>query len=333
MKKKLSLLTVFLVVCMIFSVITTGCGSNSSTKDTDAKYDGISAISIGTATSGGVYYVLGAGLAELFQRELSINVTAEESAGSLANAAHLDAGEMEIAIMTAEASESAVSGTGNFDKPINIKAMAILHPGVFQMITLKDSDIYTLMDMKGKKVSVGPPGSGANNTNDEILSALGLSYRDGSFCIPEYLSPTETLEAFQNGVLDGCLIATGLPASWVMELEIKRPVRLLSFTDEELKKVTDAIPFYKPFIIEGGTYKTQEEDVVTVAGWNLLNVNGDLPEDLVYDLTKALYENLDDVHEIHSAAEIISPDYIKDINIEIHPGAERYFREKGFELP
>ena len=297
------------------------------------KYNGIKAISIGTANVGGVYYVVGAGMGELFQKKLGISVTTEVTAGSLYNAKMLHAKKMDIAIMTAEVADAAIRGKEQFDKPQDIKAITTLHPGMLHIVALVSSNIKTFQDLKGKKVSVGPPGSGANKTNELIMGALGYSFKDRSFLIPQFLSMEETTEALKNGSVDATLVATGVPAGWIMELETTHPVRVISLNAAEVKKITDKVPFYKPYYIKTGVYKSLKEDCTTVASWNLLAVRSDLPDDLVYDLTRTFFEDIKTIQAVHSAAEVYSPDNVKFVNIDIHPGALKYYKEKRVALP
>jgi len=324
--KKISLATGVFVCIMMVQLFMS---STALAKD----YGNIKAMSIGTAPVGGVYYPIGAGIADLLQKQLGISTTAEVSGGSIYNAKMVHAKKMEMGIMTSEVAYSATKGVGRFNEPQDLKAITTLHPGMQHMVVLQSSDIRSVGDLKDKKVSVGPPGSGAHKTNELFMGALGLRFKDNSFLSPQFLSVGESAEAFKNGTIDATLFASGIPASWVLELETTHPIRLLSFSDEEMKKILDQVPFFKRYVIPAGTYKSQKTDTQTFASWNLLTCRSDLPVELVYDITKAFYENLDDVHAIHSAARIYSLDNVKYINIDIHPGALKYYKEKGVELP
>ena len=297
------------------------------------KYGGITALSLGTAGVGGVYYVVGAGVAELLTKKLGVSTTAEVTAGSLFNAKMLGANKMDLAIMTAEVADAATQGIAQFNQPLAIKAITTLHPGMLHMVVLESSKIRSFHELKGKKVSVGQPGSGANKTNELFMSALNLNFKDKSFFDPYFLSVSESSEAFKNGTIDATLVATGVPAAWVLELETTHPIRLISFSTEESKKISDKTPFFKPYVIKTGTYKTQKEDSLTFAAWNLLTVRADLPDDIVYDITRAFFENIATIQAIHSAAKVYSLDNVQFVNIDIHPGALKYYKEKGIPLP
>ena len=284
-------------------------------------------ISIAGAGTSGTFYIMASGFADLFQKHMGISAVPEVTAGAVENAKLLDAGKVEMGVLQMDVMQDAVAGTVSFKAPVKISAMLPMYPNIIQVIVLKDSPISSFSDLKGKKVSVGSPGSGILATNKVILQTMGMSLSDIQ---PQYLSFAETTNAFRDGQVDAAIVNTAAPAPWLVDLETTHPVRLISFTDADVKRITAEFPYFVPFSLPQATYKALEADVPTFALWIALGVRDDISEQVVYDATKLIFENTETLKSIHPAAQYINLENVQYVTgVPFHPGAAKYLSEKG----
>ncbi|RLA98928.1 MAG: C4-dicarboxylate ABC transporter substrate-binding protein [Deltaproteobacteria bacterium] len=290
-------------------------------------------ISIGTGGTGGVYYPYGGGLAEIWTRYVpGVKAVAEVTGASVENVRLANRGESLIGEAMNDVVYMAYYGTGRFKgKPQKILAMFEMYPHHYHVVALKGSGIKTIYDIRGKHVSVGAPGSGTEFQTKLVLGALGISYKEFKV---HRLSFTETANALKDGTIDVGIWSVAAPTSSVMDLATKRDIVIISFSDEELKKICDTYPFYSPFVLPPGTYKGVDYPVKNPSVWNTVICNADIPEDLVYKLVKAVFEHKDYLEKIHPFAKYTTPENtLKAAPIPLHPGALRYYRELGLEIP
>lgn len=288
-------------------------------------------ISIGGAGTAGTFYIMAAGIADLITKKMGINSVAEVTQGSVENAKLIDQKKVEMAVMQVDVAQNAVSGKAPFDKPIEMVAVSPMYPNVVQIITLKNSPIKSFADLRGKRVSVGSPGSGILATNEVILKTLGLSLQD---IRPQYLSFAETTNAFRDGTIDAAIVNTAAPAPFVVDLETSHPIKLIALTDEEINKFTQTFPYFVKATIPKDSYKSLEQDVATFAVWITLAARKDLPEDSVYQVVKTIMENQDFLKSVHVVAKYMTPENAASITgLPFHPGAAKFFKEKGITVP
>lgn len=290
-------------------------------------------ISIGTGGTGGVYYPYGGGLAEIWTRYVpGVKAVAEVTGASVENVRLVNRGESLIGEAMNDVVYMAYYGTGRFKgKPQKILAMFEMYPHHYHVVALKGSGIKTIYDIRGKHVSVGAPGSGTEFQTKLVLEALGISYKEFKV---HRLSFTETANALKDGTIDVGIWSVAAPTSSVMDLATKRDIVIISFSDEDLKKICDTYPFYSPFVLPPGTYKGVDYPVKNPSVWNTVICNADIPEDLVYKLVKAVFEHKDYLEKIHPFAKYTTPENtLKAAPIPLHPGALRYYRELGLEIP
>jgi len=287
-------------------------------------------ISIAGAGTAGTFYIMASGFADLFQKHLSIPSIPEVTAGAVENARLLNAGKVEMAVLQLDVMLDALKGgSDTFKDPVKVSSIVPMYPNVVQFIALKNSSIRSIADLKGKKVSVGSPGSGILATNRILLGAMGLSMDDIQ---PLYLSFVETTDAFRDGQIDAALVNTGTPAPWLVDLETTHDIKLIPFSDADVKKFTTDFPYFVPFTVAKNTYKSLEGDVNTFALWITLAGMDSLPEQLVYDAAKLIFENVDTLKTVHPAAAYILPENAKNITVPFHPGAVKYLKEKGIDV-
>lgn len=286
-------------------------------------------LSLGACGTAGTFYLVGAGISQVIEKYLHVPTTAEVTACAVENAKLLDTGKVELGILTPEVADQAFRGIAPFNKKQDLLAIAPLYPNLYQLIVPASSPIQSIMDIKGKRVSVGAPGSGILESNKLLLDALGIKFTDFK---PEYLSFSETAEAMKNGWVDAAIIVTGAPSSWALDLESVKPIRVVPLSEKELNTIVQKVPYYVPTVIPKGRYKSQDYDVRSFAAWNVLAVQKDLPEDVVYELTKTIMEHNADIAKVHKEAGNIRPENADTVKIPYHPGAIRYYKEIGINV-
>lgn len=286
-------------------------------------------LSMLTGGTGGTYYPLGGAIAKIVSDETGIQTDALSSNASADNIIALNNGEAEIAFTQTDVAAYAIDGINNFkDQKIEgIQALGSLYPETVQIITTEKSGIKTVNDLKGKKVSVGAPGSGTYVSAEQILEVYGLNMKD---IRAQHLDFGESVGGIQDGNIDAAFITAGTPTGAVEQLTATAKVNVLPIDGEEAKKLIDKYPFYGVNTIKQGTYGLAN-DVNTVAVLAMLVVKKDLPEDAVYNITKAIYENVDKIS--HAKAKEISLNKALDgVGFDLHPGAKKYYEEKGLEV-
>lgn len=328
MKVKKGKVLWFFVGLIVLSLVVIGCGSSStSTKPSN--------INIATATTGGVYYPLGNAMAQLFnQKVANIKASAQATAGTPQNILLMQKKEAEIAFAQNGVAYYAYNGQEMFkDKPVkSIRSITHLYPNVMHIVVNANSNITSVKQFEGKKFVPGAVGSATEVNSKEILSLYGLDYKEKKNVKADYLGYTEAAEALKDGHVDGILIAGGLPTAAVLDAASSVKIRILSLEPDMIQKLTKEMPWYYEFVIPKGTYIGQTEDIRTVAVANILICRDDLNDDLVYNLTKALYDNQKDLVAAHSAAKDMTFDRaLNGLTVPLHPGAEKYYKEKGLK--
>ncbi|MER1999285.1 MAG: TAXI family TRAP transporter solute-binding subunit [Lysinibacillus sp.] len=325
----------FLLFMMIslFALVLAACGGDDD-KETDggttddgdaAEVDyGVDFLSILTGGTQGTYYPLGGTFAELISDETGVKATAEVSQASAANMTALQEGQGEVAFVQTDIAFYATEGTQMFDgAPIDtISALGALYPETIHLVTLADSDIKSFEDLKGKKVSVGAPGSGTYANAEQLLEIHGLTMDDIE---AQNLDFGESTDGLSAGQIDAAFITAGYPTSAVEALNATNAVNIIPVDPAKADELIAKYPYYALDTIPSGTYGL-ESDVPTVSVLAMLAVNKDLSDDLVYAMAKAIYGNTDKIS--HAKGAFIKAETALDgIGIDIHPGAQKYFDE------
>ena len=258
-----------------------------------------------------------------------MNVTAQATGASVENLKLIGKKEAELAIVQNDMTDYAYNGTETFKdgKIENVRAIATLYPEVIQIVATTDSGINTLQDIKSKKFSVGAPGSGVEANARQILDVLGMTYNDFS---ANYLSFSESADSLKDKHIDGFLFMSGIPNAAIQDTATTTSLKFVSIPDDVIKNLTTKYPFFTEFVIPAGTYKGQDTDVKTVAAKATLVVGAEVSEKVVYDLTKALFENQEELAAGHAKGkELKLEEAVKGISVPFHAGAEKYFKEVG----
>lgn len=290
-------------------------------------------ISIATGGTGGVYYPYGGGLAEIWTRHVpGVKAVAEVTGASIENIRLVNKGESLIGAVMNDAAYQAYYAEGRFKgKPQKILSMFQMYPHHYHVVAMKGAGIKTIYDIKGKRVSVGAPGSGTEFKTDLIFKVLGISYND--FKVYR-LSFTEQANALKDGIIDVGIWDVAAPTSSIMDLATTRDIVIISFSDEDVKKIVQTYPFYSSFVMPAGIYKGQDYPVKNPSVWNTVICNPDVSEDLVYKLVKAVFQHKNYLEKIHPFAKYTTPENsILASPIPLHPGAIKYYRELGLKIP
>ena len=290
-------------------------------------------ISIGTGGTGGVYYPYGGGLAEIWSKYVpGVKAVAEVTGASVENVKLAHKGETIIGLIMGDVAYQAYHGEGAFkDKPQNVLAMASMYPNVLHVVTLKGSGIKNVTDFKGKKVSIGAPGSGTAYMAELVLKAVGVPLESLEV---RRLSFNETANALRDHTIDAGVWVVATGTSSLVDLATTHDIEIVPFTAEQQKKVTDAYGFYASWDLDGGAYRGVDKPVPTISVWNVVVVQGSQPDDLVYNLTRVLYEQNAYMQKIHPFAMYTTTDNaVSKSPIPLHPGTIKYLKEKGVAVP
>jgi len=339
MKKMMS---IGLVAVLIFAVVMAGCiggGQSTSTGTSTATSSSSTAkttysgtITLYTGGTSGVYYPLGSKYAELLNKA-GIKAKAVTSGASVSNAKAIGDGNAQAAIMQNDVAYYAYNGLYMFEgKPVkNLRGVAALYPETVQFVVRADSDIKTLQDLAGKKVAIGAPGSGTAVAAEQILKAAGVW--DKIQKVNQDFS--QAAQALKLGQIDAAVIVSGAPTPAITQIAVTTPVRVVPISDDVLNKLkSEGYIFYVRQVLSKDTYKGMTEDTPTLAVKAILVVSASLPDDVVYEMTKVLFDNVDALRAVHQKARYISLDTALDgMSIPLHPGAYKYYEEKGLTVP
>jgi TRAP transporter TAXI family solute receptor len=287
-------------------------------------------INVLTGGTSGIYYPLGVALAEIYSKQIpEAKSSVQSTKASVENLNLLQAGRGEIALTLGDSLSAAWTGNEEvgFKTPLKkLRGIAGVYPNYVQIVASADSGIRTIADLKGKRVSVGAPRSGTELNARAIFKAAGMTYKD--FAKVEYLPFGESVELIKNRQLDATLQSAGLGVASIRDLATSVKIVVVPVPADVVAKVGDDA--YQPAVIPAGTYDGQTADVPTAAISNFLVSHEGVSDDIAYKMTKALFENLDRMVSAHAAAKSISlANALKGMPLPLHPGAEKYYREKG----
>jgi TRAP transporter TAXI family solute receptor len=286
-------------------------------------------INVLTGGTSGVYYPLGVALSEIYATGIEGSRTqVQATRASVENLNLLQEGRGEIAFSLGDSVVLGAEGNteAGFPGPLDrLRGIAAIYPNYIQIVASADSGITSLEDLKGKSLSVGAPASGTELNARAIFEAAGMSYDDLGRV--EYLPFAESVELIKNRQLDATLQSAGLGVASIRDLSTAVPITVVAVAPEIVEAI--GAPFLSA-VIPAGTYDGQTEDVPTAAVGNFLVTHSEVPEETAYAMTKLLFDNLDHLTAAHAAARAINRDNaLAGMPIELHPGAERYYREVG----
>jgi len=287
-------------------------------------------LSLGTGSPAGTYYFLGAGFAAIINKNVKgVRVTAESTAASTENARYLIRGKMDMGLASMGTLDGLKKQGMDVDK---VRLIAVGHTSDTHWIVRKNSPIKSCSDFKGKVIGVGPAGSATLNiySKQHLAAGWGITLEDIK---PKYIAFHEITRGIRDNTIDAGLIAAGYPIAAVMELARDIPIRLLETDPEVIKKLQAKYPNVTPLVFPAGTYKGIDKDVHTYTLPQMWLCRTDLPEDLVYKIIKAVYDNSEERNAIHPMAKKYTVENAfrgsKSVPVGYHPGAIKYYKEKG----
>lgn len=330
MKKRSLLLSLSLLLTM--SLVTAcGGGGNAAPGGQGGSGGGSndpSQLIIATGGTGGTYYPLGGGMADHITKNAGITATAQATGASAENIRLLRDKKADIAFTQNDIAEYAAKGTNMFEQDGKIEAfqaLGALYDETIQIVVSADSNIKSVADLKGKRVSVGAPGSGTEVNAQQIMEAYGLKFEDTQL---QRLSFADSAKAIQDGQLDAAFQTAGTPTAAITELAATTGVKIIPIEADKIDAIIAKYPFYVKTTVPANTYQTVPEEVTTVSVKSMLVVRADLSEDLVYKVTKAIFENTDKLGHA-KAKEIKLESVLAGVSLPVHPGAKKFFDEKG----
>ena len=287
-------------------------------------------INVLTGGTSGVYYPIGVALSQLYGNGIEGSKTSVQATkASVENLNLLEAGRGELAFALGDSVADAWNGVedAGFKAPLKkLRAIAGTYPNYIQIVASKESGITTLEDLKGKRISVGAPKSGTELNARAIFKAAGLSYEDMGKV--EFLPYAESVELIKNRQLDATLQSSGLGMAAIRDLAATLPITFVAIPAEITAKIDNAA--YQAASIPAGTYDGQDSEVPTVAINNILVSHDGVSDEVAYQMTKLMFDNLERLGNAHSAAKDIKLEgAAKDLPIPLHPGAERFYKEAG----
>jgi len=290
-------------------------------------------VSIASGWVVGVYYPMAGAISSIAHKNLSdIKITVESSGASIANAKLIASGDADMAIMQNDTAFYALQGVKPmFDKTIpNIRGITSLFQEHCQIQARKDSKIASVADLKGKRVCVGPLGSGTELNAMQILEAYGMKFED--FSKVERLTATESSDYLKDGRIDAAFYSVGVGAAGLADTAITVDSVIVPVDGSQRDALMKKYPFFTKAVVPKGSYKGVDQDVPTVAVMAILVARAEMEEAMAYQITKAIFENLADIGNAHARGkEVKLETALNGMSIPLHPGAEKFFKEKGIK--
>ena len=281
---------------------------------------------IGTGSQSGTYYPLGGILAKIWSENIDdFDMRAEVTAASVENTIKVSSNKQLAGIAMGNVVLQAHEGVKPFPRKMDVAVLFALYPNVVQFIVPADSDIKSIKDLKGKRISLGAPGSGTRVSATNILASLGITDKDID---AQSLNYTATTNAIAAGQIDAGVIVGSVGVGAITELAFTHNIRILSFTPEELQKVTADNASYQSIEVPAESYKSVNA-FSAPAVWNILIVNKNLDTDLAYKMTKVAFENMSKINQVISVTKFTTLENMNKLDgIDLHPGSLKYLKEQ-----
>jgi TRAP transporter TAXI family solute receptor len=292
-------------------------------------------LSIATGGTGGVYYPLGGGFGNILGKEIpGVTATAQVTGGSVANLQLIASGKADICFSQVDAAWDAINGKDKFPTKLPITALAVMYPNHMHVVTVDGTGVDKVEDMKGKRISTGSPGSATEVYANRVLEAAGLAHDKD--IVKERLGVAESVNALKDKKIDGFFWVGGLPTAGVTDLAAtpNTKIKILDIAHLTAKMNAKYGPLYAEATIPAATYKGMDKDAKNNTVWNIMAVNASMSEDLAYKITKTMLEKRADLALVHKEALNIKPEWQTSnrAGVPWHPGALKYFKEKGLKV-
>ena len=316
------ILAILLTLALVFSFAA--CGNSSG---------GATTMSMGTGSPTGTYYAYGGIIGQYITNHAGITVNAVSTGGSKDNIQGIDVKDYSLGTVQSDVMHYAWNGTRSFEtegKITSFRTVAGLYAEAVQLITT-NADIKSVADLKGKKVSIGAPGSGVYFNAIDVLTAAGLTENDIK---PQYQNFDQSAEGLKDGKIDAAFIVAGAPTPAITELCMtNKNTKIVPIDGDIAEKLMKDNTFYSVYKIPANSYANQTEEITTVTVKATLIVDADATEEDVYNLTKAIFDNVDAIKAEHAkGAELTLENATEGLTVPFHAGAAKYFKEKGIDV-
>lgn len=315
------------VFVLFVCLVTVACGGGAPSESEEGSAPRF--LSMGTAPPGGAFFVVGGALAEVFNEfGGGSSMTAEATSGSQENIRRLGSGELDFALSNAAITYFAVRGTEGWDRSYPVRAVMTLAPNVAMFVAPAGGGVEAIADLAGKRVSVGPAGAGFEYFVRPLLAAHGLTYEDFT---PVNATQAGAVDLLTDGSVAAAFLGGAVPTASITQAAAALDIVLVPFDEPARQQLVADYLFFRPATIPAGTYRGVDEDYegLDVGSMHLITA-ADQDEELVYRMTKTLYENREAVVQRHAAGRAINANNVaRDTGTEFHPGAIRYYREMG----
>lgn len=308
------------LIMMTVLLLFTACGN------------GDNIIDMTTGGTGGTYYPVGGAIAQILSDNIDdMTVNSLIGNASVANCELIGEGGTDLALVQNNVAYWAYEGVGAFEdnKIDNLRGIGSLYPEAIQIVALKESGITSVEDLKGKRVSVGVLGSGVHFDVENILKVHKMTEKDFEAL---YLSFSEAAAKLKGNQIDAAFVTAGYPTSSVLDVNLEREIVIVPIEPDKIEAMMETLPFYSSAVIPADTYSGVSDDVLTVTTLAMLVVGHEIDDDVVYEITKTLWEHRDELEGAHENGRDITVDSaLQGMGIPLHPGAAKYYKEIGVE--
>lgn len=336
MSKKRLFVFLLLAVFLTGTLMAAGCAPDTAVPDEpdvdEPDAPAVTRLNMGSGWVTGVYYPLAGAMSRIAHNNMdNISLTVESSGASVVNVKMIGSDDLDLAIVQNDVAFYAYEGVTREDfigSPItNMKGLFTLYPEPVQLVAAAGSGIESPADLAGKNVALGPLGSGAEVNALQVLEAAGLSEAD--LAGAERLEAGEAADYLRDGRVDAAFFTVAIGAAVIDELSVTTDIYVVNIVGDVAQALMDTYPFYAMATIPADTYSNVPE-AETVAVVSMVVCREDLPEDIVYDFIKGIFDNIDTIHGAHASGQMVTLDTALDgMSIPLHPGAERFFEEAG----
>jgi TRAP transporter TAXI family solute receptor len=288
----------------------------------------------GGASITGVYYQVALQISNIMNKHMAdkYNYIGRPTGGSVFNINAIDRGAFDFAVAQSDRNFQGFNGAADWEgKPVKgLRSVFSMHPETVLLVTRQDAGIKSVTDLKGKRVNIGNPGSGQRGNAEDVLRLYGIDYnKDFS---PEALQQAEASRALVDQKIDAFFFTVGNPSAAIEEPAQSVDLDIVPINSDAIKKFVAEHPYYIMTKIPAGTYKGVDKDVETYAVTATVVTNESVPEELVYDMVKTVFDNLDELKASHAAFRNLNPEeMLGGLSAPLHPGALKYYKEKGWK--
>jgi hypothetical protein len=320
----------------VFSLIAAAATLSLAAAAPDAGAQQQKFITIGTGGVTGVYYPAGGAICRLVNRDRAkhgLRCSVESTGGSVFNINALKAGEIEFGVAQSDVHYNATKGAQQFAKDgayADLRSVFALHPEPFTVLARKEANIVKFEDFKGKRFNVGNPGSGTRASMEQLLGAMGWKITD--FSLAAELRPDEHGQALCDGKIDGFFYGVGHPSANIQDPTTICAAKLVSLSGPAIDKLVKENPYYAYATIPGNLYPNNPQDTKTFGVQATFVSSAKVPNEVVYQVVKAVFDNFDEFKKLHPALAVLKPeDMVKNgLTAPLHDGALKFYREKGW---